>query len=59
MPIPIGSHCVAADQIGTCSKIPEICAADYTPICGCDDKTHGNACGAASKSVSVLHTGEC
>ncbi|HET6335950.1 MAG TPA: Kazal-type serine protease inhibitor domain-containing protein [Polyangiales bacterium] len=56
---PEGAQCGAADQTGTCKTIPDVCTADYTPVCGCDDKTYGNACGAASKSVSVLHAGEC
>jgi len=56
---PVGAQCGAADQTGTCTKVPQICTADFTPVCGCDDKTYGNACGAASSSVSVLHAGEC
>jgi hypothetical protein len=56
---PEGAQCGAADQTGTCKTIPAVCTADYTPVCGCDDKTYGNACGAANKSVSVLHAGEC
>lgn len=56
---PEGAQCGAADQTGTCQTIPDVCTAEYNPVCGCDDKTYGNACGAANKSVSVLHAGEC
>jgi hypothetical protein len=56
---PEGAQCGAADQTGSCKTIPDVCTADYTPVCGCDDKTYGNACAAHNKSVSVLHAGEC
>ncbi|HKP63737.1 MAG TPA: Kazal-type serine protease inhibitor domain-containing protein [Polyangiales bacterium] len=56
---PESAKCGAADQTGTCKTIPQACTADYTPVCGCDDTTYGNACGAHAKSVSVLHKGPC
>ncbi|MDQ3364464.1 MAG: hypothetical protein M3680_03455 [Myxococcota bacterium] len=51
--------CGAADQLGTCARIPEVCTAQYEPVCGCDDQTYGNACAAAAAGVSVSSLGEC
>lgn len=51
--------CGAADQTGKCATFPEACTMDYSPVCGCDDKTYSNACSAHSKGVSVASEGEC
>ena len=47
------------DGEGECRTRPEICTADWNPVCGCDGETYGNACGAASAGQSVAYDGEC
>jgi hypothetical protein len=55
----LDAQCGAADQTGVCTKIPQVCTLEYNPMCGCDDKTYGNACNAAAAGVSIASKGEC
>ena len=51
--------CGATDRGGSCEAIPELCTEDYTPVCGCDERTYSNACKAHAAGVSVKQAGEC
>ena len=53
-------HCGLTDApVGRCQTKPDVCPQIFDPVCGCDGRTHGNACMAASGGISVAHQGEC
>jgi hypothetical protein len=56
---PPEAMCGAADQTGTCTTVPEMCTQEFSPVCGCNDKTYPNACHAAREGISVEKKGEC
>ena len=47
------------DAPGTCRARPQFCTREYRPVCGCDGRTYGNACIAASAGVNIAQQGEC
>jgi len=51
--------CGGTDRGGLCEGKPQGCTADYRPVCGCDNRSYGNACGAYAAGVSVKHDGLC
>jgi hypothetical protein len=58
-----GEWCAKAEGdcggVGVCKVRPEVCPDNYAPVCGCDGKTHSNACDAAAAGVNVSQAGEC
>ncbi len=55
----LDATCGAADQLGTCERMPQACTEQYQPVCGCDGVTYGNACMAAAAGAAVSAEGEC
>jgi hypothetical protein len=55
----VGADCGATDKPGHCMAKPAACPRIAAPVCGCDGKTYGNGCEAASQGVGVKANGAC
>jgi hypothetical protein len=36
-----------------------VCTLEYNPVCGCNNKTYGNACAAECHGITSYRPGEC
>ena len=52
-------RCGEDTSLGVCAPVPQICNRMFAPVCGCDGKTHSNACTAAAQGVNVRSDGAC
>ncbi len=67
-PCQVNDGCVASDYCasdagcdapGSCEPRPSVCPLVIDPVCGCDDVTYDNACGAAAAGTRVAAEGAC
>jgi hypothetical protein len=64
-----GEHCVPVPGLclivmsptvpKECVAVPDVCAPDDEPVCGCDLKTYASACEANKAGAGVAYTGKC
>lgn len=47
------------EQGGCVEEVSCVCPAVYTPVCGINGSTYGNACNAGCADMPVAHDGEC
>ena len=53
-----GKTDVPSDCVGKINP-NTVCTERYDPVCGCNNKTYGNACLAGAAGIRVVAQGEC
>ncbi len=54
---PHGAICGAVDHFGVCRPRPDVCTAEFIPVCGCNGKSYGNAYEATADGTDVAYNG--
>ncbi|MBC8173781.1 MAG: kazal domain protein [Chitinophagales bacterium] len=56
------AFCSGTCEENTCKESPKpdcMCTMQYDPVCGCNNKTYGNACQAECDGITEYTKGEC
>jgi hypothetical protein len=53
------NQCEVRDLSGTCVPRPEMCTADFSPVCDCAGKPHSNDCERLKAGAQKAYDGEC
>jgi hypothetical protein len=59
--VSLGATAQKCDKKDCTEKIQEdcMCTMQYDPVCGCNNKTYGNACTARCHGITKYVKGEC
>lgn len=59
--LAVGATTKSCDKTECTEKVKEdcVCTMQYDPVCGCNQKTYGNACEAQCHGITTYVEGEC
>lgn len=55
----VEGRCNVADVGGKCVRLPEVCADQYAPVCGCNGTNYSNDCERIRAKAQKNHGGKC